>query len=92
MESENDDQRNETLPEHERAHEENQNQTTMPDYNLESDYILKPPPPKSAPPENIARKPSDINIESGSMILASSAKYRSSKSPKTKVNQKKYTN
>ena len=64
-ESENENMRIETQPEHERAHNEHQNQTTMPDYNLESDYILQPPPPKSAPPENLTRKPSDINIESG---------------------------
>ena len=54
----------------------------MPDLNPESDYIFKPPPPKTAPPANLAMKQNyDKKIDAGQVIHANSAKYTSSKSP-----------
>ena len=54
----------------------------MPDLDPESDYIFKPPPPKTAPPANLALKQNDDKkIETGYIIHANSAKYTSSKSP-----------
>ena len=38
----------------------------MPDLDPESDYIFKPPPPKTAPPANLALKQNDDKkIETG---------------------------
>ena len=38
----------------------------MPDLDPESDYIFKPPPPKTAPPANLALKQKDDKkIETG---------------------------